>query len=247
MSSTLAPIVTECHPASVPDFTPVQQLRDLQLQRLRSVVTRAWQHVELFRSRMDERGITPDDIRSLEDIAKLPFTVKTDLRDTYPFGLFASPMKDVVRLHASSGTTGKPIVVAYTQEDLDVWTSVLVRALAGCGLHRGDIIQVAYGYGLFTGGLGAHYGAEALGATVVPASGGHADRQIMLMRDFGVTAMCCTPSYFLHLIDRAAELGVDMKKLPLRVGVFGAEPWTESIRQHIESGSSIEAFDIYGL
>jgi phenylacetate-CoA ligase len=247
MSSILQSSMTECHPASVPDFTPVQQLRDLQLRRLRSVVARTWQHVELFRSRMDELGITPDDIRSLEDIAKLPFTKKTDLRDTYPFGLFASPMKDIVRLHASSGTTGKPIVVSYTQEDLNVWTSVLVRALAGCGLHRGDIIQVAYGYGLFTGGLGAHYGAEALGATVVPSSGGHADRQIMLMRDFGVTAMCCTPTYFLHLIDRAAELGIDMKKLPLRAGVFGAEPWTESIRQHIESGSNIEAFDIYGL
>jgi phenylacetate-CoA ligase len=247
MSSILQSSMTECHPASVPDFTPIAQLRDLQLKRLQSVVTRAWQHVELFRSRMDELGITPDDIRSLEDIAKLPFTKKTDLRDTYPFGLFASPMKDIVRLHASSGTTGKPIVVSYTQEDLNVWTSVLVRALAGCGLHRGDIIQVAYGYGLFTGGLGAHYGAEALGATVVPSSGGHADRQIMLMRDFGVTAMCCTPTYFLHLIDRAAELGIDMKKLPLRAGVFGAEPWTESIRQHIESGSNIEAFDIYGL
>jgi phenylacetate-CoA ligase len=179
--------------------------------------------------------------------SRLPFTQKSDLRDNYPFGLFASPMKDVVRLHASSGTTGKPIVVAYTQEDVDVWTSVLVRAFAGCGLHRGDIIQVAYGYGLFTGGLGAHYGAEGLGATVVPASGGHADRQIMLMKDFGVTAMCCTPTYFLHLIDCAAELGVDMKALPLRAGVFGAEPWTDAMRKHIETMSSIEAFDIYGL
>jgi phenylacetate-CoA ligase len=173
--------------------------------------------------------------------------VKSDLRDTYPFGLFASPMKDVVRLHVSSGTTGKPIVVAYTKEDVDVWTSVMVRCLAGCGLHRGDIVQVAYGYGLFTGGLGAHYGAEALGATVVPTSGGNADRQIMLMKDFGVTAICCTPTYFLHLIDRAAELGVEMKELPLRAGVFGAEPWTESMRRHIESMSRIEAFDIYGL
>ena len=144
-------------------------------------------------------------------------------------------MKDVVRLHASSGTTGKPIVVAYTKEDVDVWTSVMVRCLAGCGLHRGDIIQIAYGYGLFTGGLGAHYGAEALGAAVIPTSGGNADRQIMLMKDFGVTAICCTPTYFLHLIDRAAELGVDMKELPLRAGVFGAEPWTESMRRHIES------------
>jgi len=239
--------VIDCHPASVPDYSPVAELRALQLQRLQAVVTRAWQHVELFRSRMEELGLEPRDIRSLDDIVKLPFTQKSDLRDTYPFGLFASPMKDIVRLHASSGTTGKPIVVAYTKQDVDVWTSVLVRALAGCGLHRGDIIQVAYGYGLFTGGLGAHYGAEGLGATVVPASGGHADRQIMLIKDFGVTAMCCTPSYFLHLIDRAAEMGVDMKDLPIRAGIFGAEPWTDAMRQHIERMSGIEAFDIYGL
>jgi phenylacetate-CoA ligase len=247
MNSVLETSVTDCHPASVPDYSPIPELRDLQLQRLQSVVTRAWRQVKLFHSRMDERGLAPEDIRSLEDIAKLPFTEKGDLRDTYPFGLFASPMKDVVRLHASSGTTGKPIVVAYTQEDVDVWTSVLVRCFAGCGLHRGDIIQIAYGYGLFTGGLGAHYGAEGLGATVVPTSVGHADRQIMLMKDFGVTAMCCTPTYFLHLIERAAELGVNLKKLPLRAGVFGAEPWTESMRKHIEGASRIEAFDIYGL
>jgi len=247
MNSVLETSVTDCHPASVPDYSPIPELRDLQLQRLQSVVTRAWRQVKLFHSRMDERGLAPEDIRSLEDIAKLPFTEKGDLRDTYPFGLFASPMKDVVRLHASSGTTGKPIVVAYTQEDVDVWTSVLVRCFAGCGLHRGDIIQIAYGYGLFTGGLGAHYGAEGLGATVVPTSIGHADRQIMLMKDFGVTAMCCTPTYFLHLIERAAELGVNLKKLPLRAGVFGAEPWTESMRKHIEDASRIEAFDIYGL
>ena len=232
---------------SAPDYLPVELLRDSQLRRLQAIVTRAWQQVALFRSRMEERGLKPEDIRSLDDMEKLPFTVKDDLRDTYPFGLFASPMKDVVRLHASSGTTGKPIVVAYTQEDVDVWTSVVARCLAGCGLHRGDIIQVAYGYGLFTGGLGAHYGAEALGAAVIPASGGNAVRQIMLMKDFGVTAMCCTPTYFLHLIDRAAEMGVDMKELPLRAGVFGAEPWTESMRKHIEDGSNIEAFDIYGL
>jgi phenylacetate-CoA ligase len=236
-----------CHPASVPDYMPLDELRALQLQRLQAVVERSWEHVEHFRARMDERGLVPDDIRSLEDIAKLSFTVKSDLRDTYPFGLFASPMKDVVRLHASSGTTGKPIVVAYTQEDIDVWTSVMVRCLAGCGLHRGDILQNAYGYGLFTGGLGAHYGAEGLGATVVPTSGGNADRQIMLLKDFGVTAICCTPTYFLHLIDRAAELGVDFKELPLRAGVFGAEPWTESMRRHIEQKSGVEAFDIYGL
>ncbi|MGD0801263.1 MAG: phenylacetate--CoA ligase [Terracidiphilus sp.] len=240
-------VAAGCHPASVPDYAPLPELRALQLQRLQAVVTLAWSQVKHFRDRMNEQGIAPEAIRSLEDIAKLPFTVKSDLRDTYPFGLFASPMKDVVRLHVSSGTTGKPIVVAYTQKDVDVWTSVLVRCFAGCGLHRGDIMQIAYGYGLFTGGLGAHYGAEGLGATVVPTSGGNADRQIMLMKDFGVTAMCCTPTYFLHLIDRAAALGVDLKELPLRAGVFGAEPWTESMRRHIEKMSNIEAFDIYGL
>jgi phenylacetate-CoA ligase len=246
-NSILETGAADCHPASVPDYTPVAELRALQLTRLQAVVKRAWEQVKPFRTRMDELGLRPEQIRVLDDIARLPFTVKSDLRDNYPFGLFASPMKDVVRLHASSGTTGKPIVVAYTKEDVDVWTSVLVRALAGCGLHRGDIIQVAYGYGLFTGGLGAHYGAEGLGAAVVPTSGGHADRQIMLMKDFGVTAMCCTPTYFLHLIDRAVEMGVDMKELPLRAGVFGAEPWTDSMRQHIEAQSGIEAFDIYGL
>jgi phenylacetate-CoA ligase len=247
MTSNLETSAADCHPASVPDFTPVAELRALQLRRLQAVVERAWQNVPLLRERMEERGLTPRDVGSLDEIAKLPFTVKSDLRDTYPFGLFASPMKDVVRLHASSGTTGKPIVVAYTQEDIAVWTSVMVRCFAGCGLHRGDIVQNAYGYGLFTGGLGAHYGAEGLGATVVPTSGGNADRQIMLMKDFGVTAICCTPTYFLHLIDRAAELGVNMKELALRAGVFGAEPWTESMRRHIEGASSIEAFDIYGL
>jgi phenylacetate-CoA ligase len=247
LATALETCATDCHPVSVPDYTPLEELRALQLKRLQAVVTRAYDHVALFRSRLDERGMTPADIRSIDDLARLPFTTKADLRDTYPFGLFASPMKDVVRLHASSGTTGKPIVVSYTQEDLDVWTSVIARCFAGCGLHRGDIIQNSYGYGLFTGGMGAHYGAEALGMTVVPTSGGHADRQIMLMKDFGVTAMCCTPTYFLHLIDRAAGLGIDLKDLPIRAGVFGAEPWTEAMRQHIEKTSGIEAFDIYGL
>jgi phenylacetate-CoA ligase len=189
----------------------------------------------------------PADLRAAEDVARLPFTTKADLRDTYPFGLFAKPLRDVVRLHASSGTTGKPIVVAYTQDDIDVWTSVMVRSFAACGVHEGDIVQNAYGYGLFTGGLGAHYGAEGIGATVIPISGGNTDRQIMVMKDFGVTAICCTPSYFLHLIDRAQQLGVDLKALPLRVGVFGAEPWTHSMRKHIESVTHVHAFDIYGL
>jgi phenylacetate-CoA ligase len=203
--------------------------------------------VELFRQRMQSRKLAPADIQTLDDVARLPFTTKADLRDTYPFGLFATPLRDVVRVHASSGTTGKPIVVAYTKQDVDVWTSVMVRSLAACGLHEGDIVQNAYGYGLFTGGLGAHYGAEGIGAAVIPISGGNTDRQIMVMKDFGATAICCTPTYFLHLIDRAAQLGVDLKSLPLRVGVFGAEPWTESMRRHIESVSNIQAFDIYGL
>ncbi len=232
---------------SAPDFLPLRQLRELQLQRLQYIVQRAYDNVNVFRKRMDEQGLKPADVRTLEGIAKLPFTVKTDLRDTYPFGLFASSMREIVRLHASSGTTGKPIVVAYTQEDLQVWTNVMVRSLASCGLHEGDIIQNAYGYGLFTGGLGAHYGAEALGATVIPISGGNTQRQLMVMKDFGVTAICCTPSYFLHLIDQAPELGVNIKELPLRVGVFGAEPWTESMRRRIEEDSGIKAYDIYGL
>ena len=156
-------------------------------------------------------------------------------------------MSEIVRLHASSGTTGKPIVVAYTQEDLQVWASVMLRTFSACSIHRGDIVQNAYGYGLFTGGLGAHYGLEAIGATVVPTSGGNTDRQIMLMRDFGVTAICCTPSYFLHLIERAGELGVDLRELPLRAGIFGAEPWSDGMRQRIEKDSGIKAYDIYGL
>jgi phenylacetate-CoA ligase len=235
------------NPVSAPDYLPKTQLQDLQLRRLKAVVTRAYDHVELFRSRMKERGVTPADVRSLDDIVKLPFTVKTDLRDTYPFGLFASPMQEIVRLHASSGTTGKPIVVAYTREDLDVWASVIMRSFACCGLHRGDIIQNAYGYGLFTGGLGAHYGAEALGATVIPISGGNSERQIMVMKDFGVTAICCTPSYFTHLIEYASDHGIDMKQLPLRAGIFGAEPWTEEMRKRIQASTNIKAYDIYGL
>jgi len=235
------------HPVSVPDFLPASQLRALQLQRLRATVTRTYENVALFRQRMDVRALKPAALETLADISNLPFTEKSDLRDTYPFGLFASPMKEVVRVHASSGTTGKPIVVAYTQEDLQVWTNVMVRSFASCGLHEGDIIQNAYGYGLFTGGLGAHYGAEALGATVIPISGGNTQRQLMVMKDFGVTAICCTPSYFLHLIEQAGEMGINFGELRLQTGVFGAEPWTESMRRRIEAGSGIKAYDIYGL
>jgi phenylacetate-CoA ligase len=191
--------------------------------------------------------VKPEDVQTLEDVRKLPFTQKTDLRDTYPNGLFAVPMNEVVRLHASSGTTGKPIVVAYTQEDIEVWKEVMVRTFACAGLHSGDIIQNAYGYGLFTGGLGAHYGAEALGATVIPISGGNSERQIMVMRDFGSTAICSTPSYFLHLIEYAESMGINFNDLPLRVGIFGAEPWSDEMREYIEGKTGIKAIDIYGL
>jgi phenylacetate-CoA ligase len=222
-------------------------LEALQLQRLQAMVQRAYDHVAMFRDRMQERDLTPADVRSLADITRLPFTTKADLRDTYPYGLFASPMRDIVRLHASTGTTGKPIVVAYTKRDIEVWQNVIMRSLAACGLHAGDIIQNAYGYGLFTGGLGVHFGAEAIGATVIPISGGNTQRQLMLMKDFGSTAICCTPSYFLHIVERAPEFGLNWKELALRVGVFGAEPWTETMRRRIESESGIKAYDIYGL
>ena len=229
------------------DFMEVGHLRELQLARLRNIVKHAYANVPLFRSRLDERGVRPEHIKTLKDIALLPFFKKTDLRDTYPFGLFAVPMSEVVRLHASSGTTGKPIVVGYTREDLAVWSEVMGRAMSGAGLTKHDIVQVAYGYGLFTGGLGAHCGVEEIGATVVPASVGNTQRQVMLIRDFGVTGICCTPSYFVHLIEQANAVGIDMRKLPIRVGIFGAEPWSQGMRERLEQGAGIEAFDIYGL
>ena len=233
------------HPTSAPDFLPRRELERVQLGRLQAVVGRAYERVKLFRGRMEEKGLRPESVRSVADLARLPFTTKADLRDTYPFGLFASPMEEIVRLHASSGTTGKPIVVAYTEADLQVWTSVMVRSFAACGLHKGDVIQNAYGYGLFTGGLGAHYGAEALGATVIPISGGNTERQLMVLSDFGVTAICCTPSYFIHLIEKAKEAKVGFGKL--KVGVFGAEPWSDSMREYIQAEAGIRAHDIYGL
>ena len=232
---------------AAPDYLERGYLRQLQLQRLQRIIRHTYDHVELFRNRMQERGLTPDDVRSLEDLGKLPFMKKADLRDHYPFGLFAVPLSQIVRLHASSGTTGKPIVVAYTKEDIDVWIGAVRRALNCCGLSSEDVIQIAYGYGLFTGGLGAHYGAEALGATVVPASGGNTKRQVMLMRDFGVTAVCCTPSYFIHMIEVAEAEGIPLPGQKVRTGIFGAEPWSEEMRRYIEEKAGIEAFDIYGL
>ena len=235
------------NPLIAQDYISPRELKDLQNSRLRAIVRHAYDNVELFRDRMNERGLAPEDIRTPDDLRKLPFMTKKDLRDTYPFGLFAVPMSEIVRIHASSGTTGKPIVVGYTREDLAVWQNVMGRSMAAAGITKDDIVQVSYGYGLFTGGLGAHYGAEGLGASVVPASGGNTRRQVMLIRDFGVNAICCTPSYFLHLIDGAEAEGIDLRDLPLRVGVFGAEPWTQGMREQMEKRAGIEAFDIYGL
>ena len=229
------------------DFIDADHLESMQLERMKKIIRHAFNNVEFYRNRMRKYNLTPDSVKTLEDVEKLPFMVKQDLRDTYPFGLLAVPQSEVVRLHASSGTTGKPIVVAYTKEDLKVWTEVVHRALANCGLTNSDIVQISYGYGLFTGGLGAHYGAEDLGATVVPTSGGNTRRQIMLMRDFGVNAICCTPSYFIHLIDEANKSGIDLRELPIRAGIFGAEPWTAGMRKYVEENAGIEAFDIYGL
>ena len=230
-----------------------EEILKIQNAKIVKQVKYVYDNVPYYRDLMDKKGVKPEDIKSVDDIQKLedirllPFTVKADLRDTYPFGLFASPMKDIVRLHASSGTTGKPIVVAYTRQDLDVWSTAVARALAAVGVHEGDIAQVSYGYGLFTGGLGAHSGFEKIGATVIPASGGNTERQVMLMKDFGVTCVACTPSYFLHMIETAEKMGIDMRELPVRLGIFGAEPWTEAMRAQIEKKSGIKAYDIYGL
>ena len=235
------------HPDSYADFLCPDELHRIQLHRLQEVVQSSYENVPLTRQRMDELGLKPKHITSLADTANLPFMQKSDLRDTYPYGLFARPMKEIVRLHASSGTTGKPIVVGYTRDDMKVWTSVMARTFCAAGLNEHDVIQNAFGYGLFTGGLGAHYGAEAVGATVIPISGGNTERQIMVMQDFGVTAICSTPSYFLHLIESVEATGTGFKNLKLRVGVFGAEPWTDGMRAHIEERAHIKAYDIYGL
>lgn len=223
------------------------QLAELQLQRLQATVERVYHKVPFYRQAFEKQGVVPGDIRSLDDLRRLPFTVKTDLRDNYPFGLFAVPMDEVVRLHASSGTTGKPTVVGYTQNDINTWAGLMARALAMAGGTKGDVVQNAYGYGLFTGGMGVHYGAELLGATVVPVSGGNTARQLMLMQDFGTTILTCTPSYALYLAEEGLNRGVDFEQLPLKAGVFGAEPWSEQMRRQLEEKLNIIALDIYGL
>ncbi len=226
---------------------PRADLRQLQGERLRQLVQRAYHNVPFYRAKLDAVGVKPDDIRRVEDIARLPFTMKAEFREQYPFGMFAVPQRDIVRIHASSGTTGKPTVVGYTKRDIEVWAECAARSLACGGATAEDIVQVAYGYGLFTGGLGMHYGAEKLGAATLPMSAGNTEKQIMLMKDFGVTVLCCTPSYALQVAEVAAQMGEDLMQLPLRSGHFGAEPWTEAMRQRIESLFPLKALDIYGL
>lgn len=222
-------------------------IRHVQSERLRETVERIYFNVPYYRNRMQEAGLGPEHIQTIDDISKLPFTTKQDLRDNYPFGLFAVPMSEIVRVHASSGTTGKPTVVGYTRNDISTWSEVMARTLTAAGADRNDFIQVAYGYGLFTGGLGLHYGGEKIGASVIPISGGNTMRQIQLMHDFGSTVLACTPSYALFLAEAINESNIKREELKLRVGVFGAEPWTENMRREIEEKLSIKAIDIYGL
>ena len=226
---------------------PRQGLEAIQLRRLQLLVQRVYDRVRPYREKMDAAGIKPADIRSLTDLRHLPYTTKDDLRDNYPFGLFATPMDDVIRVHASSGTTGKSTVVGYTQADITLWASVIARCLMMAGVTRGDMVHNAYGYGLFTGGLGAHYGIEALGATVIPVSGGNSRRQVTIMRDFGSTVLMSTPSYALNLADAMSDAGISPDDLKLRVGIHGAEPWSENMREEVERKLGIKALDIYGL
>ncbi|MGB9920752.1 MAG: phenylacetate--CoA ligase family protein [Moorellales bacterium] len=224
-----------------------EEKQALQLRRLQRVVEYVYQRVPFYRRGFEERGLEPSNIRCLDDIRRLPFTEKKDLVENYPFGLLAVPRDQIVRVHATSGTTGKPVVAPYTREDLSTWTEAMARTFTLCGVTSRDVVQVAYGYGLFTGGLGLHMGAEAVGAMVVPAATGLSQRQVMLMQDLGTTVLACTPSYALTLADTMAEMGIDSGRLKLRVGIHGAEPWTEGIRRDIENRLGLEAFDIYGL
>ncbi len=226
---------------------PREALEALQAKRLKNLVERVSATVPFYKNKFKEVGVTADDIKTVADIVKLPFTTKQDMRDSYPYGMFAVPRDQVVRIHASSGTTGKPTVVGYTRRDIQTWAELMARTFHAAGVAKGDVLQNAFGYGLFTGGLGAHYGAELIGASVIPISGGNSKKQLMIMKDFGTTAFCCTPSYALNLYEVATEMGVDVKNLPIKVGVFGAEPWTQQMREEIEEKWGIDAIDIYGL
>ncbi len=226
---------------------PIDELKKLQYDELKTLVTKLYESNQFYRDRMDAHGVKPEDIKCLEDISKLPFMYKQDLRDNYPTKMFTVPNNQVVRYHVSSGTTGKPTLVGYTENDLGYWTEALARSFTSAGIGPEDVLQVCYGYGLFTGGLGVHYGGEKVGATVLPASTGNSERQIELMLDLGVTAIACTPSYFIHLIDVAKKMGVDFRRdTKLRVAILGAEPWSESMRDRIEKETGVKAFDIYG-
>lgn len=225
----------------------VDEIKSLQSFRLSQTVRRVYENVPYYRARMEKAGVTPDDIRTVEDLHKLPFTIKQDLRDTYPYGMFAVPMDEVVRLHASSGTTGKQIVVGYTRNDLEIWSECCARALTAAGATNKDFMHISYGYGLFTGGLGLHGGAEKVGMTVIPVSVGNTKRQINILKDFGSTYMCCTPSYALFLAETMKEMGISKDEIKLKGGLFGAEPWTEEMRQQIQAGLGCKAYDIYGL
>ena len=224
-----------------------EEMRKLQGIRLKRTVERVYHNTPFYRKKMQEMGITPEDIRDIDDIVKLPFTTKQDLRDNYPFGLFATPMSEIVRLHASSGTTGRPTVVGYTRKDLATWAETTTRCLVAYGTDKNDIFQVSYGYGLFTGGLGLHGGVENLGATVIPMSSGNTAKQIQLLHDFGATALACTPSYALYLAEAIRDSGIPREEFRLRTGIFGAEPWTENMRKEIEAKLGVKAYDIYGL
>jgi phenylacetate-CoA ligase len=224
-----------------------KELSELQLQRLKWTVNWAYERVEWYRKKFDEIGLKPSHIKKLEDIRLLPFLTKHDLRESYPFGLFAVPMEQVVRIHSSSGTTGKPVVVGYTRGDLNTWSELVARIAVAAGVERGDVAQIAFGYGLFTGGFGLHYGLERVGATVVPVSAGQSERQIQIMKDFGSTVLVCTPSYALYLAEVAEQMGVKKEELKLRVGMFGAEPWSEGMRKEIEERLGLFATDNYGL
>ncbi len=223
------------------------EIAHVQTERLRWSLARAYEHNPTYKRKFDETGVHPDDFRTLDDLKKFPFTTKEDLRVNYPFGMFASPMRDVVRIHASSGTTGRPTVVGYTQHDIDVWSQVMARSIRAAGGTPDDIVHVSYGYGLFTGGLGAHYGAERLGAAVIPMSGGQSEKQVQLIRDFRPTIIMVTPSYMLALADEMDRQGLSKEECSLEVGIFGAEPWTEDMRAEIEDRTGLEAVDIYGL
>ena len=225
----------------------LDEIQKLQSERLVKLIKNVYTNVPHYRGKMQEKGLMPGDIKSIEDLSKLPFTYKDDLRDTYPFGMFASPMEEIVRIHASSGTTGKKTVVGYTARDIDMWAECIARSLAGAGVNRGDIVQVAYGYGLFTGGLGLHYGCEKLGASVIPISGGNTKRQIQTIVDFGTSVIACTPSYALYIAEEMAEMGIDPTELGLKAGIFGGEPWSQGMRQELEQKLGIKAIDIYGL